>query len=405
MQIALSLHRVDDDNDGQLDLEEFKEGMWSIDDRFTEKEIDRMFRECVWTEDGELDIELFCGLLHRRCQCPAEHSLSADSVVRSSFPGVFRKSNECLLSHFWNTADVGGLDTNRCSLSSVSVLSTATMRNRLESESIQFSAYTSDSGDDDESSSSSSSSFGVVPLSKGQSIGLQSHFAAELRRQRLEELREDQSMGTVRGHERTPSMVTAMDGVRAEPMDNEALLTLKGSVHGLAADGTASRFRSDSVGSSSTITPSAMTMAVRIGKWPPTVIKEVEQILDLCDQDGDGLVSKSDVLLFLAELQRLKSLNVSEGDVDADGGDTSWVWDDGRCSEDSGIESDCGSSRISICPSEPIMVRAGSMSAVTAGTTIYHDDVGSADDDGGNGHFPFLCHLTGSSQSFMTIPF
>ena len=64
MQIALSLHRVDDDNDGELDLEEFKEGMWSIDDRFTEKEIDRMFRECVWTEDGELDIELFCGLLH-----------------------------------------------------------------------------------------------------------------------------------------------------------------------------------------------------------------------------------------------------------------------------------------------------------------------------------------------------
>ena len=79
-------------------------------------------------------------------------------------------------------------------------------------------------------------------------VGLQNDFAAELRRQRLEELREelreDQSMGTVRGHERTPSMVTAMDGVRAEPMDNEGLLTLKRSVYGLAADGTASRFRS-----------------------------------------------------------------------------------------------------------------------------------------------------------------
>lgn len=91
MEIAHSLHRADEDTNGGLDAVSFEAAMSSIDRRLTQSEIDRMFRECVWTKDQELDIGLFCDLLHRRC--PSRHSISAQSVLRCSFPEILRKRN------------------------------------------------------------------------------------------------------------------------------------------------------------------------------------------------------------------------------------------------------------------------------------------------------------------------
>jgi len=103
------LHEMDEDKNGEIDFEEFQEGMTSIYSSLLPSDVQQIYSECVWNEDDELNIQLFSELLQQRCKdidakqkldtiqnenSSPTHKISPRSVIQWAFASVVNEENE-----------------------------------------------------------------------------------------------------------------------------------------------------------------------------------------------------------------------------------------------------------------------------------------------------------------------
>ena len=319
--------------------------------------------ECVWNEEDELNIELFCELLQQRC--PSKDALTTKSVIRCSFPDIFPEDD----SSFWISRDSPELPEVSHGVAPSDTSSRSSIMEKVNSSVVVLRALkrqlkeVDDNGDGkvdwqefNEVLFSLKSSLHGVKASKlfYRMADVVTHelsitrFMADIKAEyKLHpDLSGDEAIERVshkykRHHRRGQSFTSTTSGGTMSSYGN-ATISVSNTIS--VSQNTASNAVTHNI----TPLPSTVTsphfpafspqvlsphvsasVMMDIGSisedtesqkldnfyhcadgrivpmHPSTVIQKVQQILNLCDQDGDGRISKNEFTLFLSKFNEI----------------------------------------------------------------------------------------------------
>ena len=87
------MNEVDEDDNGEIDFEEFSEGLLMIDGTLMKPELEEIYDRCTWSKDSELKIASFLDILKsnllKNYPIVKVNSMREHKIVRKAFPKIF----------------------------------------------------------------------------------------------------------------------------------------------------------------------------------------------------------------------------------------------------------------------------------------------------------------------------
>lgn len=87
------MEEVDEDSNGEIDFEEFSEGLLMIDSTLMKSELEEVYSHCTWSKDSELKISSFLDILKsnllKNYPIVKVNGMKKHKIVRKAFPKIF----------------------------------------------------------------------------------------------------------------------------------------------------------------------------------------------------------------------------------------------------------------------------------------------------------------------------